>query len=143
MALFLCMFVKPDPMKNYKVLLVFIILAVISCKKEDLKINPDNLILGTWYFNNSDSIFSVYVRSSEIPVDRTGYIFREDGTLTVRDLSGWCATPPVSYSNFEGSWKILNDTLIFVERSYWGGTLSYKLDIEAVNTKTLKLVTVY
>ena len=130
-------------MKTFKVLIIFIILAVISCKKEDLKINPNNLILGTWYYNSYDSIFSVYVRSSEIPVDRTGYIFREDGTLTVRDLSGWCATPPVSYSNYEGTWKILNDTLISVERTYWGGTMSYKLGIIEVNRDILKLVNVY
>jgi len=130
-------------MKTFKVLIIFIILAVISCKKEDLKINPNNLILGTWYYNSYDSIFSVYVRSSEIPVDRTGYIFREDGTLTVRDLSGWCATPPVSYSNYEGTWKILNDTLISVERTYWGGAMSYKLGIIEVNRDILKLVNVY
>jgi hypothetical protein len=130
-------------MKYFKILLLLFAVTLNSCKKDDIKIDPDNLLIGSWYFADSDNEFMVYTRSASIPDNKQGYNFRGDGTLIVRDLDGWCATPPVSYANFDGTWKVLNDTLVSVERNYWGGTLSCKLDIESVTKNTLKIVVIY
>lgn len=67
----------------------------------------------------------------------------EERQLTVIKLSknaGWCGTPPISYSDYPGTWTILNDTLVEINVGYWGGTTIYKLDVESVSENSLKVV---
>jgi hypothetical protein len=59
--------------------------------------------------------------------------------MVERENSGGCATPPVTYANYRGTWNIINDTLIQIRVGYWGGTTSYKLDIKSVSPTTLKV----
>lgn len=122
------------------VLLVSLLL--VSCSKEEIPVDPDNLLIGTWTHAEYNDNASVYTRATGFN-ENPGYKFCSDGTLIERRNSGWCGTPPVSYGNYDGTWTVLNDTLIRVNTTYWGGDLSYKLDIETVNSKTLKVVPIY
>ena len=70
-----------------------------------------------------------FSRSEEFNPDRYGFTFHKDGSFTERKNSGWCGTPPIAYDNFEGSWKPLSDTLIDITVAYWGGTLTYQMQI--------------
>jgi hypothetical protein len=114
---------------------------LFSCTKDKIKIDPNNLLIGTWDYAGYQDNSSIFTRSEEFNNNHC-YRFNADGTLTERNLSGWCATPPVSYSDYLGSWTVLNDTLISVNVGYWGGTMTYKLDIESVNSNTLKLINI-
>jgi len=114
----------------------------VSCSKDEIKIDPDNLLLGTWNYSEYQNDASVFIRSSEF-ADNPGYKFSSDGTLVERKNTGWCGTPPVSYGDYTGTWSVLNDTLIEINTTYWGGEISYKLDIQTVNSNTLKVVTIY
>ena len=38
---------------------------------------------------------------------------------------------------------MLNDTIIQITSGYWGGTMTYKLDIESVSDNTLKVEAIY
>ncbi len=109
-----------------------------SCTKEEIKIDQDNLLIGIWIYSDFQDNTAIYTRDQEF-VDNHCYKFNTDGTLNERKNSGWCGTPPISYADYTGSWSVLNDTLIQIKVGYWGGTMSYKLDIESVSADSLKV----
>jgi hypothetical protein len=112
-----------------------------SCTRDALVIDPDNALEGIWNFSEYDNDIQVFKRSQEFS-DCHGYKFSSGRTLVERKNSGWCGTPPVSYADYEGTWEILNDTLIKINVGYWGGSMIYKLDIESVSAETLRIVTI-
>ena len=125
-------------MKRLALLSVFLVFLFISCTKEEIKIDQDNLLIGIWIYSNFQDNTAIYTRDQEF-TDNHCYKFNSDGTLNERKNSGWCGTPPISYADYTGSWSVLNDTLIQIKVGYWGGTMSYKLDIESVSTDSLKV----
>jgi hypothetical protein len=126
-------------MKKY-ILLIFLFSFILSsCSKNEIKIDKDNLLIGTWIY--SHSTVDVYVFSRALDFSQTnGYRFNLDGTLIERNLSGFCATPPASYSDYSGSWTILKENLIQVNRTNYDGPKSYKLEIQSVTTDSLKVM---
>ena len=130
-------------MKGIRILFLFLVLTASACTKERLPVNYDNLLLGTWYFSEYVIDISVYKRTASIPDDKPGFIFSEDGTLNQRKNVGWCGTPPVSYGNYDGTWKMLSDTLMQVKVGYWEGIESFNIDLESVNEELLRLRITY
>lgn len=128
-------------MKKLSLLIVLLCSLFFACTKDEIKIDPDNLLIGTWNYSEYTGDLNVYTRSLDFS-DTHGYKFNSDGTFIERSITGWCATPPVSYSNYPGTWAYLNDTLIQINGTYWGGTITYKLDIESVSSSSLKVIRV-
>ena len=126
-------------MKNYILFAGLLIIIFSSCEKKKIEFDPEYLLIGTWSFNDYQDNSTIYQRSKELNDNYPGYIFLSDGSLIERKNAGWCGTPPVSYSNYDGKWSIINDTLIEVNVGYWGGTIRYKLDIESITNTSLKL----
>lgn len=96
-------------------------------------------MIGLWNYSDFRNNTYIYARSQEF-VEAQGYIFNPDGTLTERNITGWCATPPLSFSDNRGDWSIKDDTLITINVEYWGGTRTYLLDLESVSADSLKLL---
>ena len=113
-----------------------------ACSKDEINIDPDNLLIGVWNYSGYQDNSLIFSRNNEF-IDNQCYRFNADGSLTERKNSGWCGTPPISYADFSGTWNIINDTLIQVEVGYWGGTTNYKLDIEELDSKSLKASYIY
>jgi hypothetical protein len=128
-------------MKIKPAVILFLIISLSSCTKDDPDIDPDNPLIGTWNFTHNEENTFVYSRSSDF-AEVDGYRFNSDGTLIVRGNSGDCATPPISYANYKGDWSVLNDTLIRINTKYWGGSITYKIDIEHIDSKSLKILRV-
>src|SRR5690606_2173304 len=76
-----------------------------ACSKEDLKIDPDNPLLGTWVQTGYDEDVVIYTRVSRLKDDGPGMVIQAGGHVVLRAIAGWCATPPVSYTNYEGRWS--------------------------------------
>jgi hypothetical protein len=127
-------------MKQIYLLVVFLITLFSSCTKEDIKNDADNLLIGTWDYSDYKNDVSIFIRSQEF-TDNHCYRFNNGGTLIERKNSGWCGTPPISYADYQGTWEILDDTLILINVGYWDGLISYKLDIESVSSDSLKVIT--
>jgi hypothetical protein len=128
-------------MKKISLFLIFISSLFYSCSKYAIKIDPDNFLIGVWNYSDYQNNASIFTRSQEF-IDNHCYRFNADGSLIERKNAGWCGTPPISYADYKGSWTILNDTLININVGYWGGTITYKLDIELLNSNSLKVVTI-
>jgi hypothetical protein len=110
---------------------------LVACSKDEIKTDPDNLLIGVWNYNDFQDNTSIFSRSNEF-IDNPCYRFNIDGTLTERKNAGFCGTPPITYADYSGTWSLLNDTLIQINVGYWGGMIKYKLDIEAIDSNSLK-----
>jgi hypothetical protein len=113
-----------------------------SCHKDEIRIDSDNLIVGVWNYADYQQNISVYARQKDFS-DNPCLNFKDDGTLIERKNAGWCGTPPISYADYNGTWTVLNDTLLEIKVGYWGGTTNYKLDIESVSKDSLKVIMIY
>jgi len=111
---------------------------LIGCSKDNIQIDSENLLIGVWNYSDFNNNDNIYIRNNEF-VDNHCYKFNIDGTMTERKNSGWCGTPPITYADYSGTWKIINDTLIQINVGYWGGTAQYKLDIQSVDSNSLKV----
>ncbi len=128
-------------MKKISLFVIFLGSFLASCTKDEIKIDSNNPLIGVWNYSEFQDNASVFTRSRDFN-DNHCYKFNTDGTLVERKNSGWCGTPPISYSDYSGSWTFVNDTLIEINSAYWGGSLTYRLDIESVSVNSLKVVTV-
>jgi len=124
-------------MKKVILPIIFLSFLISGCSKENISIDPDNFLIGIWNYSDYQNNTTIFTRNNEF-INNHCYQFNSDGTLTERKNSGWCGTPPISYADYSGTWTFLNDTLIHINVGYWGGTTSYKLNIEAVDSKSLK-----
>ncbi|MDX2430683.1 MAG: hypothetical protein QNK35_07110 [Bacteroides sp.] len=117
---------------------LFFPLFMFACEKDQVQLEAlgeNSSILGTWVEVNDDPLLvpedgiSRFARSADFDPDSYGFAFHEDGLFTERKNAGWCGTPPIAYDNFEGTWEPLSDTLIDITVAYWGGTLTYQMQI--------------
>jgi hypothetical protein len=129
-------------MKKIILLTMFLCPVLFSCHKDEIRIDPDNLLVGVWNWKGYAGNAAVYARQSEFSMAPC-FKFNDDGTLVERKNAGWCGTPPVIYADYEGNWTILNDTLVSVSVGYWGGTTNYRIDIESVSKDSLKVIMLY
>lgn len=115
-------------MKNFRfqnVLYVVLILLFVGCEEKiETEQNSDSFI-GYWISPQKSDSLVTYSKSNDLVENNYGIAFHSDGTLIERKNSGWCATPPIAYSDFEGSW-IKSDSIINIEVGYWGGLARYQ-----------------
>ena len=126
-------------MKKLSLIIIFLSSLLYSCIKDRIVIDPNNPLIGIWNYSDYKDNADVYTRSREFS-NKHCYKFNSDGTLIERNISGFCATPPVSYSDYSGSWTILCDTIIQINVTYFDGPRSYKLNIESLNANSLKVI---
>jgi len=102
-----------------------LILFFVGCEK-NTEIEPtSNSLIGNWINPQTTDSMVTYSKSNDLVENDYGITFHSDGTLIERKISGWCATPPISYSDFEGTWE-KTDSLISILVDYWGGIASYQ-----------------
>lgn len=103
---------------------VFIFLAAVivtlsfQIKKETIE---EKDISGYWLNNSSDGNNIVFSKVKAFQDDRSGYHFISGGKMEIRQNSGWCGTPPISYKNYDGQWEMESDSVIHMKYQFWGG----------------------
>jgi hypothetical protein len=127
-------------MKRTVLLMMFLAAAGFACTKEQAEIDPESALAGIWVLSGYEDDIIVFNREEEL-ADNVCYNFIPDGTLIERKNSGWCGTPPISYADYKGSWYAINDTLVRINGSYWGGKMTYNIDIESVSPTRLRIRT--
>ncbi|MFN8240779.1 MAG: hypothetical protein U0X39_08520 [Bacteroidales bacterium] len=128
---------------NKHILLILLAVFTVSCQKEKITIDPDNLLLGTWQYSDYSGDMSVYTRNESFDKDKPGYTFKPDGTLVERKNSGFCGTPPITYADYDGTWVPESDSVILVNVGYWGGQMTYRLKIADINEHSLYVRHIY
>jgi len=104
---------------------------IFSCQKEAINDNKSGLP-GTWVYDSYliETDFEKYTAKEQLDPDQPGFIFMNNGKMTIRSIDGWCATPPVNYQNYEGTWENLTDSTFMIKHEYWG-TASGQPDLES------------
>ena len=98
---------------NLKNILGILLLTIFfSCEQNEDILDTNNLLLGSWIEPSYNSEATTYTRGSSLPTENHGISFSENGEFIERS-SGWCATPPLSYTDYIGSFEI-DDTLITI-----------------------------
>ena len=115
-------------MKNLKFQIFFhsfLILVFIGCEEKSVTEQNQDFFIGTWVNPQITDSLVTYSKSNDLVENNYGIAFLSDGTLIERKNSGWCGTPPISYSDFEGTWT-QTDSIINITVSYWGGSANYQ-----------------
>lgn len=95
---------------------------LIACQKEAIIVPDGNTdLIGSWI--NPQYVDSVitYERAENLLENSYGFTFKPGNKLISRQNSGWCGTPPISTTDYEGSW-IQNGSEVKITMGYWGGT---------------------
>ena len=106
------------PIKRYLVLVIGLTIFA-ACSKKELAIDPNNPLLGTWVQTGNEENAVIYTRASRLKDDRYGLIFQANGQVVMRQIAGWCATPPVVYANYEARWNQSGATLQVTAHYMW------------------------
>ena len=124
-------------MRMKLLLCVFSVSLFISCS-DDVEIDNSDLLIGSWTNQQvNDNIFT-FQRSAKLNENEYGFTFEVSGRFIERTISGWCATPPVSFGDNHGSWS-RSDSVVSITITYWGGLGDYKWKIISVDNSTLKM----
>jgi hypothetical protein len=122
------------------VFLLFLAFTISTCEKERITIDPDNLIIGTWINSDSECNITRLERSNRLIDNKYGISFKSDSTLIERKNAGWCGTPPIYLTNYDGTWHQVTDTLIRINVGYWGGEISFHIEIESIDKTYLRII---
>lgn len=98
-----------------KIIALLFIITIISCENNNQIIeDQNNLLIGNWVNANYKDGETTFSRSNSLPDNDYGISFEKNGDYNERS-SGWCGTPPLSYFNINGSFK-LEDNLITISK---------------------------
>ena len=129
-----------------RILILLLVVALGSCEKEFLEADAlgDNAsIVGTWVETGTQEDILHLTRQEDLDPALYGFIIGEDGSFVERKNSGWCATPPITYENFEGTWKAVSDSLLEITVGYWGGSMTYQMRIISLSGNDLAIRFLY
>lgn len=105
---------------------LFLITTMMACEESLQPMdNSSDELIGTWINPTPVDTLWQYDRAATLDNAGYGFSFKADDQFVERKNAGWCGTPPISYSNFEGTWS-QNDSLITINVDYWGGKADYQ-----------------
>lgn len=87
----------------------------------------------------NDSIV-VYEKATEL-TEGPGINFLTNGSLIMRMNAAWCGTPPITYTNYSGTYT-MSDSILSISAGYWGGQSyhTWRLISLKKNTLTIKIM---
>ena len=134
--------------QNYKSMrlpllaLLFVTLAFVSCM-DDTYLSADKgpAPIGTWGNIRYQDNGMVLEKTQQLQENTYGYRFLSNGKLIHRANSGFCGTPPITTSDYEGSWERDGD-IIRLEAAFWGGRQiqEWKINSHAGNTFQIEVL---
>lgn len=130
-------------MKNAISLLFISVLFISSCV-EDPQLSAGEagpLPVGSWSNLTYNENGMTMEKVSRLKENTYGYRFLSNGKLIHRANSGFCGTPPIVTSDFDGTWT-KNGDIIRIEAAFWGGTsiVEWKIISNDFNKLTVEVL---
>ena len=129
-----------------QLVLFIVVLLLVSCEKDSMELGAlgsNGGIVGTWVEDGYSGDTLWLYRSGELDLEKYGFSINDDGTFLERKNAGFCATPPISYDNFEGNWEAVSDSLLDITVAYWGGMMTYQIRIVSLDAEELAIKYLY
>ena len=101
----------------------------------------DNIV-GVWEMQYTEQNKMTYKKVKKLASDQGGIEFLADGTVKLKRNAGWCGTPPISYAEFTGTWKVEGKSLIYTY-NYHKQDLKNELKFIEGNERELTFELVY
>lgn len=130
-------------MKKLWIAASMLFLSCSSCTHLPSEPAGSTTIVGTWVLEKYEDNATLMRRSQDLDPTNYGFVIAADGKFVERKNAGWCGTPPISYTNFNGTWEAQKDTVLSIEVGFWGGRTTYEMDILSVDDTALRFVTRY
>ena len=119
---------------------LLISLTLIACEKEKDQINTDtNKLIGSWINPHYNDTLVTFERFNRLKDNAYGFSIKYNSKFIERKNSGWCGTPTISYSDYEGNWTQKN-SIISITVGYWGGIVDYKWKIVSIDENNLTII---
>ena len=98
-------------------------------------------LVGFWSPVSSTDSLRTFERTGALPDNAYGFGLMDDHGFVERKNAGGCATPPITYADYEGTWS-LSDSVLHITVGYWGGDAHYRWRILDVDVRYLTVVEV-
>lgn len=95
-------------------------------------------LIGYWTNPQLNDTLWTFERTNRLADNQYGFAFKPKHVFIERKNSGWCATPPIAYSDFDGTWS-QNDSIVNISVGYWGGKMDYQWKIIWVDKEKLSV----
>mgnify|MGYP000244680264 CR=1 FL=1 len=96
---------------------LFCVVLLSSCQNNEIIIDKDNLLIGTWTEPVYNDEITTYKRSNALPKEAYGISFNSSGDFKER-TSGFCGTPPLTFFNVDGNFQLENTLISISTQSY-------------------------
>jgi len=121
---------------------ILFIFSLVSCQKLADQVETGNTELtGSWIDPQYTDTIVTYTRAGSLVENQYGITFKPGNKLVQRQNSGWCGTPPIVTSDYEGTWT-WNDSLVNITVGYWGGTADLTWKVLTLNDQKLVITVV-
>lgn len=125
-------------MRKYLYLLA--LLAFASCEKE---VTPyidmnDELYIGYWKQTSYTDTTQIFNRTVDLTGDAFGIGILADGRFLENKNSGWCGTPPIHYTQYQGTWLEQGIDTLLIDTEFWGGDMKYQIIIKSVDEEKME-----
>lgn len=121
-----------------KITILFSLLVIISsCEKNNQPITEPNIdIFGVWINPEYSDNEIKFERSKKLLEDDYGISFLSENIFLERH-SGWCGTPPLVFSNYQGIWEKKDFILEINVDNGINGMKNFIWKIKTLNNSTL------
>ncbi|SDS50525.1 hypothetical protein SAMN05216503_3276 [Polaribacter sp. KT25b] len=108
-------------------LTVFLFSCEINNQSNELIIDPnDSLLFGYWAETSYEDEQITFTRVNSLPNDSYGISFVEKGVFIERS-SGWCGTPPLTFTDYTGTWEFVEDSLVKISTTSFIGDFQWRI----------------
>ncbi|WP_142785333.1 lipocalin family protein [Changchengzhania lutea] len=97
----------------------------MQCEDDDINIDSNNLLIGNWIDPIYDGEQTSFRRATTLPDEDYGILFKENRDFVERS-SGWCGTPPLIFSDYNGKWQ-LDNTLITLSKEQFPSNYAWRI----------------
>ncbi len=94
-------------------------------------------IIGKWIFIEANEKEITLKKVKEFEKNKSGLTFLENGDFIFRRPSGYCGTPPITFSDHRGTWKKIENKILVTKHETWSGPQEGKFLIKEVNDSLL------
>lgn len=123
-----------------KTVLFLLLVTTIGCSEnENIPINESSKLIGHWINPVGTASELQLTRASSLKSDRYGLSFLEK-TECVERSSGWCGTPPLTFTDFQGTYTYNDSIIVFtIDNGGFEGMQNKKWVVKTLNDNTLIL----
>jgi hypothetical protein len=108
-------------------LTVFIFSCEINNQSNEIIIDLNNsLLIGNWAAANYQDEQIIFTRVNYLPNDSYGILFKKNAIFTERS-SGWCGTPPLTFSDYVGTWEFAEEGLVKITTTSFTGDFQWRI----------------